>query len=432
MTAESASIAWAEKTTGEKRTMATKRVFNAVRMALAIAGSAIATTAVAQSIGITDAVIRIGTSASISGGVAAVGMVADGMDLKFKAINAAGGIHMADGKTRTVEFIITDDGNEPPRALTNVRRMVEQNQIFALAGVVGTLQNQAIRPYIQQRAVPSLFVYSGVYEFGNEKLNPMSTPLVPSFTTEAAIYAEYLKQNRPNAKVAILYLNTDFGQNFVAGFKAAIQGSGIQLMDVQPHNYSDPTVDTQLTNLKASGADTLLIATVPKPAAQSVRFGVESGWKPLVMITYAGSSAVALRPAGVENLQGVITGQFMKPVESEAYADDDGAKRYFADYAHFKPRFDRGDTLGQMGYTIAEAVVAVLQTMKQPTREALLEAARHMHDVELSLLLPGIKLNTNGAEDPFPIEAMQLFVFKGDRYVPASDVISYEGRTPKL
>jgi ABC-type branched-subunit amino acid transport system substrate-binding protein len=412
--------------------METKRVFKAAGIALAIAGSGIATPSVAQTVGITDTTVKIGTTASISGATAAVGMVADGIDLKFKAINAAGGIKMADGKTRTVEFIITDDANEPPRALANTRRLVEQNQIFALAGVVGTLQNQAIRPYIQQKGVPSLFVYSGVYEFGNEKLNPMSTPLVPSFTTEAAIYAEYLKRNKPNAKVAILYLNTDFGQNFVAGFKAAIQGSSIQLTDVQPHNYSDPTVDTQLTNLKASGADTLLIATVPKPAAQSVRFGVESGWKPLVMITYAGSSAVALRPAGVENLQGVITGQFMKPVESEAYVNDAGVKRYFADYAQFKPRFDRGDTLGQMGYTIAEAVVAVLQTMKQPTREAMLEAARNMHDVELSLLLPGIKLNTKGAEDPFPIEGMQLFAFKGERYEPAGDVISYEGRTPKL
>ncbi len=329
--------------------MDTKRAFNAFRVALVVAGSVVATAAVAQSVGITDTTVKIGSSAPISGATAAVGMVADGMDLKFKAVNAAGGVKMMDGKTRTVEFIITDDGNEPPRALANTRRMVEQNQVFMLAGMSGTLQNQAIRPYIQQHSVPSLFVYSGVYEFGVEKANPMSTPLVPSFTTEAAIYAEYLKQNKPNAKVAILYLNTDFGQNFVAGFKAAIQGSSIQLMDVQPHNYSDPTVDTQLTNLKATGADTLLIATVPKPSAQSVRFGVESGWKPLVMITYAGSSAVALRPAGIENLQGVMTGQFMKPVESETYANDDGVKRYFADYAKFKPRFDRGDTLGPDG-----------------------------------------------------------------------------------
>jgi branched-chain amino acid transport system substrate-binding protein len=402
------------------------------RAALAAAASLTITAAAAEDPGITDTTIKLGTIAPITGGTAAVGMVADGMKLKFDAVNAAGGVKMGDGKTRTIDFIITDDVNEPPRALTNTRRMVEQDEIFALVGVIGTLQSQAIRPYITQRGVPSLFVYSGVYEFGMADRNPMSTPLVPSFTTESAIYAEYLKRNHPNAKVAILYLNTDFGQNFLAGFKAAIEGSNITLTDAQPHNYSDPTVDTQLTNLRASGADTLLIATVPKPAAQSVRFGIESGWKPLVMITYAGSSPVALKPAGVENLQGVLTGQFLKPIESDTYKDDPGVKRYLADYEQFKPRFNRGDTLGQMGYTIAEAVVDVLEAMKEPTRAAALEAARNMKDVELSLLLPGIRLNTSGAADPFSIEAMQLFVFQGEGYQPTTEVIDYEGKTPKL
>jgi len=386
----------------------------------------------AQSVGITDTSVKFGTIAPITGGVAAVGLLADGIDLKFKAINAAGGVTMADGKTRKLELVISDDANEPPRALVATRRMVEQNGIFALTGVVGTVQNQTIRPYLQQRKIPSLFVYSGVYEFGDQAANPMSTPLVPSFTTEAAIYAEYLKKEHPRAKVVMLYLNTDFGQNFLAGFKAAIAGSSIQLMDAQPHNYSDPTVDTQLTNLRASGADTLLLATVPKPAAQAVRFGTESGWKPLTIVTYAAASPVALRPAGIDNLQGVITGQFLKPLGSPDYANDAGIKRYLADYDQFKPRFDRGDTLGQMGYLIGEATVAVLQAMKAPTREAALEAARHMAHVELSLLLPGITLNTDGTADPFAIESMQLFTFKGDGYTPTSGVIGYEGKTPRL
>src|SRR3954471_19148990 len=145
--------------TGRKRIMQKTRAFKAVGVAMTIGGWVIAPAAVAQTIGITDTTVKIGTTASISGATAAVGMVADGMDLKFKAVNAAGGIKMTDGKTRTVEFIITDDANEPPRALANTRRLVEQNQIFALSGVVGTLQNQAIRPYIQQKTVPSLFVY---------------------------------------------------------------------------------------------------------------------------------------------------------------------------------------------------------------------------------------------------------------------------------
>lgn len=245
-------------------------------------------------------------------------------------------------------------------------------------------------------------------------------------------YAEYLKKQHPQAKVAMFYLNTDFGQNFLAGFKAAIADSSIQLMDAKPHNYSDPTVDKQLTNLRASGADTLLVATVPKPAAQAVRFATESGWKPLTIVTYAAALPVALGPAGIDNLQGLITGQFLKPLGSPDYANDAGIKRYLADYDQFKPRFDRGDTLGQMGYLIGEATVAVLQAMKAPTGEAALEAARHMAHVELSLLLPGITLNTDGTTGPFAIESMQLFTFKGDGYTPASGVISYEGKTPRL
>jgi branched-chain amino acid transport system substrate-binding protein len=407
----------------------TRKTIGSVTIAVALG---LAMPAFAQEVGITDTVIKIGTTASITGPTAAVGMVADGLDLKFKAVNDAGGVKMGDGKTRKIEFIIADDGNEPPRALNNARRLVERDQVFALAGVIGTLQSQAIKPYITQRKLPSLFVYSGVYEFGDEKINPTVTPLVPSFTTESAIYAEYIKRVKPNAKVGILYLNTDFGQNFLAGFKEAIKGSNVTLADAQPNNYSDPTVDTQLTNLKASGADTLLLATVPKPAAQSVRFAKESSWNPLIMITYAASSPVALKPAGVDNLQGVLTGQFMKPIASKEYENDPGVKRYLADYEKFKPRFDRGDTLGQMGYMIAEAVVATLQQMKEPTRESMLYAARHLKDVSLDLLLPTIKVNTNGTQDPFPIEAMQLFVFKGEGYVTTGETVSYEGKTPKL
>ena len=227
---------------------------------------------------------------------------------------------------------------------------------------------------------------------------------MPSFTTEAAIYAEYLKQVRPEAKVAALYINTDFGENFMAGFKAGIAGSKIAIVGTQTCGAADPTVDTQMTNLKASGADTLLIATAPKQGTQAVRFDGENGWKPLTMITFAASSKVSLAPAGVQNMQGIITGQFMKPIESPTYAQDPGVKAYEADYDRFKPRFQRGDTLGQMGYTIGEAAIYVLQAMKQPTRQAMMDAARNMNAVTASLLLPGITMTTKAGVDGFPIE----------------------------
>lgn len=385
----------------------------------------------AEEQGITDTSIKLGTQAPMSGPVAMIGSVAQGIELKFKAVNAAGGVKMGDGKTRKVDLVIMDDANEPPRTVTNARRMVEQMGIFAFVGAVGTPQNQAIKPYVVEKKIPNLFIYSGIYEWGDEKQNPWGTMLVPSFTTESAIYAKYLQETKPEAKVAVLYINTDFGTNFLDGFKAAIKGSKVQLVGAQSVANTDPTVDTQMTNLKAAGADTLLVAASPKAAAQAIRFGAESRWKPLTFITYAASSLTTLKTAGLDESKGVLTGQFVKPVASPDFAADKGVQQYLADYDQFKPRFDKNDSLAQMGYLMADATVKVLERMKEPTRAAMLAAARNLQNVELGLLYPGIKLNT-GPGDQFPIEAMQLFQFDGEAYRPVGKVIDYEGRTPKL
>jgi len=341
-------------------------------------------------------------------------------------------VKMGDGKTRQVELVIMDDANEPPRTVTNARRMAEQNKVFAFVGSVGTPQNQAIKAYTAQNKIPNIFIYSGIYEWGDEKQNPWGIGMVPSFTTEAAIYAKYLQEHKPEAKVAMLYLNTDFGNNFLEGFKVAIKGSKVQLVSAQSNANTDPTVDTQLTNLKASGADTLIVATAGKAAAQSIRFAAESGWKPTVFVTYAASSIISLKAAGIENSKGVLTGQFVKPVGSPDFDNDPGVKQYVGDYERHKPRFDRNDSLAQMGYLMADGVVKVLEQMKTPTREAMMEAARNMNKVELGLLYPGITMTTKAGSDNFPIEAMQLFQFDGEAYKPVGKLIDYEGNTPKL
>jgi len=323
--------------------------------------------AAAQSPGIADTSIRLGTQAPMSGVVAMIGMVAEGQKLKFDAVNAAGGVKMGDGKTRQVELVIMDDANEPPRTVTNARRMAEQNKVFAFVGSVGTPQNQAIKAYITQNKIPNIFIYSGIYEWGDSKQNPWGIGMVPSFTTEAAIYAKYLEEHKPNAKVAMLY-----------------------------------------------------------------RLAAESGWKPTVFVTYAASSVISLKAAGLENSKGVLTGQFVKPVGSPNFDNDPGVKQYLADYEKFKPRFDKHDSLAQMGYLMADAAVKVLEQMKAPTREAMMEATRNMSKVELGLLYPGITMTTKAGVDNFPIEAMQLFQFNGESYEPIGKLIDYEGRTPRL
>lgn len=398
-------------------------------MAAIAATSLSCVSAYAANVGITDTTIKIGVSAPLTGPVAAVGAMSEGIKVRVAAANAAGGVKMGDGKTRTIELVVQDDAIDPQRTLTNVRKMVEQGEVFSLVGISGTPNNQAIGRYVEQNKVPNLFMYSGVQELP-ESLT-WTIGLVPSFTTEAAAFAEHLKANKPDAKVAMLFLNTETGLTFKAGFMQAIKGSRVRLVAEQPVTPVDPTIDTQMSNLKASGADTLVIIAPPRQGAQAVRVAAESGWNPTTMLSYIASSVAALKPAGLANAKGLITSQFVKPVDAPAYAADAGVRRYLADHASAKPRFDKTDTQGQIGYVTGEALLHVLETMKQPTRQAMLDAARNMNKAQLGMLLPGITLTTKGDTDVYPVETLQLMRFDGENYQPLGGLVSFEGRTPK-
>lgn len=377
--------------------------------------------------GITDDTVKIGISGPLTGPVAALGAIADGVRTRIDPINSAGGIKMADGKTRKVELVVEDDGLDPQRTLTNVRKLAEREEVFAIVATAGTPNNQAIGRYITQRSVPNLFMYSGVHELAGPE---WEIGFVPSFTTEAATFAKYLLDNNPSAKIALLYLNTETGQTFQAALESALSGSDVTIVAAQPVTSADPTVETQLSTLKASGADTLVVIAGPKQGAEAVRFATESGWKPTTLVSNIASSIASLKPAGLENAKGVITSQFLKQVNASAPGDD-GVKRYLADHAAAQSKFSTDDALGQAGYAIGDALAKVLESMKAPTREALMEAARNLDHVQLDLLLPGITLTTKSGEDVYPIESLQLFQFDGAAYQPLGDVISFEGKTPK-
>lgn len=380
--------------------------------------------------GMTDTTIKIGVTGALTGPVAALGAVTEGIRIRIAAANAAGGVKMGDGKTRTIELVIQDDALDPQRTMTNARKLVEQAEVFALVGTAGTPNNQAIGRYLDQRGVPNLFMYSGVHEFTDGRA--WMVGLVPSFTTEAAVFAEHLKANRPEAKIALLYLNTETGQSFQAALRTAIKGSKVQIVSAQAVTSADPTIDTQLSSLKASGADTLVVIAAPKQAAQAVRFATESGWHPVTLLSYIGSSLPALKPAGLANAKDIITSQFVKPVDAPAFAGDAAVRKYLADHEAAHPRFDKGDSMGQVGYITGEALVRVLEAMKQPTRRAMMDAAHNMNKVSIGLLLPGITLTTNGATgDIYPIESLQLFRFDGEKYQPLGGVVSFEGRTAR-
>lgn len=378
--------------------------------------------------GVTDTSIRLGVSGPLTGPVAAVGAVAEGLKVKVAAVNAAGGVKMGDGKTRTIELIIQDDGFDPQRTLTNVRKLEERSGVFALVGISGTPNNEAIARYLDQHALPNLFMYSGVHELAAG--HDWTMGLVPSFTTEAAVFASWLKGNKPEAKIGLLYLNTETGQSFRAALTKAIAGSKITLAANQPVTPTDPTVDTQMTNLRASGADTLVVIAAPRQGAQAVRVAAESGWHPTTMVSFIASSEASLRPIGLDNAKGVLTSQFMQQVTGPATTP--GVQSYLADYTAAHPAFEKGDTNGQIGYLTGEALVRVLEMMKEPTRKAMMDVARNMSAVPLDLLLPGITLTTKAGSDIYPIESLQVARFDGKQYEPAGPVISFEGSTPKF
>lgn len=377
--------------------------------------------------GITDEAVRIGISGPLTGPVAALGAIAEGVRTKVDAVNAAGGVKMGDGKTRKVELSVEDDGLDPQRTLTNVRKLVEREEVFAMLATAGTPNNQAIGRYITQRGVPNLFMYSGVHELAGPE---WEIGLVPSFTTEAVVFAHYLIEAKPEAKIALLYLNTETGQTFQKALEDAIGMSSIKIVAAQPVTSADPTVETQLSTLKASGADTLVVITGPKQGAEAVRFAAESGWKPTTLVSNIAASVASLKPAGLENAKGVITSQYLKQVNAAAPGDDAGVKHYIADHEAAKAKFAVDDALGQVGYVTGDALVKVLETMKEPTRTAMMEAARNLKGVQLDLLLSGIALNTKGGEDVYPIESLQLFQFDGNAYQPLGQVMSFEGKTP--
>lgn len=397
-------------------------------MQLAAAGLLVASHASAAepSPGITDDTIKVGVTGPLTGPVAVVGGVAEGIRARVEQANAEGGVKMGDGKTRKIELVIEDDGLDPQRTLANVRKMVEKDKVFALVGTAATPNNLAIGRYITQKKVPNVFMYSGVISLNAPE---WEVGFVPSFSTEADAFAEYLAMNKPDAKVAFLYLNTETGQTFMKAFDRAIEGSAIRVVERQPVTSQDPTVETQLNTLKASGADTLVIIAAPRQGGEAIRFQSESGWKPLTLVTNLSSSYPVLQSVGLENAKGIITSDFLKPIISDQKSNDEGINRYLDAIKSAKVNFVFANTIGQTGYSIGDLLIQSLEKLKEPTREELMKVVHNMDGWQSPLLFDGIKVTTKEGSDVFPIEALQLYQFDGQQYNPVGGVLHFEGDT---
>ena len=368
--------------------------------------------------GITDTEVKLGGSYPFSGPASAYRLIADGAKAHFEFVNAKGGVN-----GRKISFQTLDDAYEPPKAVQNARRLIEQEQVFALFNTLGTPNNLAIWDYTNQRKVPQLFVATGASAWGADiQAHPWTIGWQPNYVTEAKVYVDYLEKEKPNAKVAALYQNDGFGKDLLGGFEAALEGTDVQLVAKESYEVTDPSITTQMRKLAGSGADTFINITTPKFSAQAIAAIAKSDWKPLHILNNVGASkTLVLTPVGLENAKGIVSTQYYKDPEGPEWADDAAMTEYKENLKKFAPRADPNEPFHAFGWAAASTMVKALEGMKEPTRQSLMDSARNL-DTEIPLLLPGVKVQTS-PEDGYPIEAMQIMQFDGKNWELQGDVI---------
>jgi branched-chain amino acid transport system substrate-binding protein len=368
--------------------------------------------------GITANSIKLGGSYPFSGPASAYGTIGASAKAYFDWLNAKGGVN-----GRKIDFVALDDGYEPARALQNAKRLVEQDKVFAMFNTLGTANNLATWDYLNQAKVPQVYVATGSSAFGADvSKHPYTIGWQPDYVSEARVYASYLKDSKPNAKVAVLYQNDAFGKNLLDGFKSAIQGSGNQVVAAESYEVTDPTVDSQVSKLATSKADVFLDITTPKFAAQAIHRLTEIDWKPLhILNNVAASKTLVLKPAGLAASKGIVSVGYLKDAEDPRWNSDAAMQEYKTGLKQYAPKLDVNEPFNVYGWAVASSMAKALGAMKQPTRAALMDSVRTMN-VQLPLLLPGINIQTT-ATDGYPIQDMQMLRFDGNRWQPISKVI---------
>ncbi len=362
--------------------------------------------------GVTDTEIKIGQTMPYSGPASAYATVGRAHAAFFEMINAKGGIN-----GRKLKLISLDDSMVPPRALEQVRRLVEQEQVAFTFGILG-LSNMAVQLYLNQKKVPHLFPAVAGRRFHEPKKAPWTMGWVPSFEFEGRVYAEYLLQNKPDARIAVLYMNDDLGKEYLKGLKLGLGDKAAKMIVAEAtHELFDPSVDSQVIQLKASGADTLFMFTIPKFGTQTIRRVHELGWKPLHFTGYpAASIGATLAPAGLDKSVGLITAYFGKDPLDPEYVNDTDVKEFVEWMKAYNKGADMIDGAYGYAYMQGHLLMEVLKRCGDDlSRENVMRQAANLKDVRLPLTLPGIVINTS-PEDFRPVTQLRLLRFDGKRW----------------
>jgi ABC-type branched-subunit amino acid transport system substrate-binding protein len=371
--------------------------------------------------GATDTEIKIGNIMPYSGPASAYGIIGKTEAAYFKKINAEGGIN-----GRKINFISYDDAYSPPKTVEQARKLVESDEVLLVFNSLGTPPNTAIQKYMNSKKVPQLFVATGATKWNDPKDFPWTMGWQPNYQSESRIYAKYLLKEKPDAKIAVLYQNDDYGKDYLKGLKDGL-GAKAASMIVAEESYetTEPTIDNHIVKLKSTGADVFVDITTPKFAAQAIKKTAEIEWKALhILNNVSASVGSVIKPAGFENAQGIISAQYLKDTTDPQWANDPGMKQYLDFMAKDFPEGDKLDNGTVVGYGVAQTLVQVLkQCGDDLTRENVMKQAASLKDFRTEVLLPGITINTAPA-DFAPISQLQLMRFKGEKWELFGDVIS--------
>ena len=374
--------------------------------------------------GASDTEIKIGQTMPYSGPASAYGTIGKAEAAYFAMINEQGGVN-----GRKINLISRDDGYSPPKTVELVRQLVEQDQVLLTFNLLGTPPNTAVQGYLNDNKVPQLFVATGADKWNDPKNHPWTMGWQPSYRIEARIYGRYILKNLPNAKIAVVYQNDDFGKDYLTGLREGL-GDRANKMIVASNTYetTDPTIDSQIVAVQGSGADTLLVAAIPKFAAQAIRKVADLGWKPNFFMTNVSASVKSvMQPAGLDKSQGIITAGYLKDPNDPQWQNSAEYKGWL----EFMKKYYSGGSLADVnnvyGYSAAETMVHVLKAAgNNLTRDNVMKQAASINDLKLPMLLPGIAVSTS-ATDFAPIKQMQLQKFEGETWKLFGEVISGSG-----
>jgi len=371
-------------------------------------------------VGVTATEIKIGNTNPYSGNASAYGTIGKTLAAYFKKVNDEGGVN-----GRKINFISYDDGYSPPKTVEMVRKLVEQDQVAFLFQTLGTPPNSAIHKYVNQQKVPHLFVATGATKWNDPKNFPWTMGYQPNYQTEGRVYAAYALSHVKDAKIGILYQNDDYGKDYLKGFEDGLGEANKKLIVMkQTYEVTDPTIESQIVNLKNSGANVFFNITIPKYAVQAIKKAHEIGWKPLHFLNNVSSSlGTVLKPAGLDASKDLITALYMKEVTDPQWRNDKGFLDWVAFMKKYYPDGALDDQSNGFAYNVAILMTQVLkQCGNDFSRENIMKQAANVKNFELPLLLPGIKVNT-GPTDHAPIEQEQLAKFDGEKWALFGEIL---------